>query len=209
MWLRLTALGTGGVSSWALKLARASGLKVILTSSSDGKLDKMKKLFGEPEIMTVNYSKTPEWHEEVLRLTDGVGVDLVIENGGASSLVKSTRCTRRGGIVSQVGYLGKQQADDLQELVPTIIDRRVILRYVSSPHCFWCASQESPVDTDGRSRGINAGPPEDMEDLCAALEATKMQFDDIIDKVYPFDQAEEAVQSLWEGKVVGKVVLRL
>lgn len=48
-----------------------------------------------------------------------------------------------------------------------------------------------------------------MEDLCAALEATQMQLDDIIDKVYSFDEAEEAVQSLWEGKVVGKIVLRL
>jgi NADPH:quinone reductase-like Zn-dependent oxidoreductase len=120
--------GTGGVSSWALKLARASGLKVILTSSSDKKLEQMKKLFGAPDIQTVNYKTTPDWHEEVLRLTDGIGVDLVVENGGASSLVKSLKCTRRGGIVSQVGYLGKQQPDDLSELVPTIIDRRVILR---------------------------------------------------------------------------------
>lgn len=48
-----------------------------------------------------------------------------------------------------------------------------------------------------------------MEDLCAALEATQMNLDDIIDKVYPFDQAEEALQSLWEGKVIGKLVLRL
>ena len=48
-----------------------------------------------------------------------------------------------------------------------------------------------------------------MVDLCAALEATQMQLDDIIDTVYPFDKAEEAVQSLWEGKVVGKIVLRL
>ena len=46
-----------------------------------------------------------------------------------------------------------------------------------------------------------------MEDLCAALESTQMQLDDIIDTVYPFDKAEEALQSLWEGKVVGKVVI--
>ena len=116
------------MSSWALKLARASGLKVILTSSSNKKLEQMKKLFDAPEIQMINYKTTPEWHEEVLKLTDGIGVDLVIDNGGASSLVKSLKCTRRGGIVSQVGYLGKQQPDDLQELVPTIIDRRVILR---------------------------------------------------------------------------------
>lgn len=90
----------------------------------------MKKLFGAPEILTINYSRTPEWHEEVLKLTDGIGVDLVVENGGSSSLVKSLKCTRRGGIVSQVGYLGKQKPEDLQELVSTIIDRRVILRFV-------------------------------------------------------------------------------
>lgn len=169
----------------ALKLARAAGLRVVLTSSSDAKLDKMKTLFGAPEISTINYATTPAWHDAVLALTNGVGVDLVIENGGASSLVQSIKCTRRGGIVSQVGYLGKQRPEDLQELVPTIIDRRVILR------------------------GINAGPVSDMEDLSAALEATQMQLDDIIDKVYPFEEAEAALQSLWEGKVVGKLALRL
>lgn len=121
--------GTGGVSSWALKLARAAGLKVILTSSSDDKLERMKKLFGAPELLTINYSKIPQWQEEVLRLTGGIGVDLVVENGGSSSLVKSLQCTRRNGIVSQVGYLGKQKPEDLQDLVSTIIDRRVILRW--------------------------------------------------------------------------------
>ena len=54
--------------------------------------------------------------------------DLVGENGGAETLVRSLRCTRRGGLVSQVGYLGKQRGEDLQELVPTIIDRRIHLR---------------------------------------------------------------------------------
>lgn len=48
-----------------------------------------------------------------------------------------------------------------------------------------------------------------MDDISAALEATQMPLDDIIDKIYPFSEAEEAVQSLWEGKVVGKIVLRL
>ena len=88
----------------------------------------MTRLFGHPEIQTVNYAKTPDWDEEVLRLTDGIGVDLVVENGGTSSLVKSMKCTRRGGIVSQVGYLGKQDPADLKDLVSTIIDRRIILR---------------------------------------------------------------------------------
>ena len=133
LWLRLSAnviheKGTGGVSTFALKLARAAGLRVILTSSSDDKLNKMQEQFPEPPILTVNYSKSPEWHEEVLRLTNGVGVDLVVGNGGTSSLVKSIKCTRRGGIVSQVGYLAKQDSNQLKELIPIIIDRRVILR---------------------------------------------------------------------------------
>lgn len=88
----------------------------------------MKEKFSNPPISTVNYARNRNWHEEVLQLTNGVGVDIVVENGGTGSLVKSSKCTRRGGIVSQVGYLGKQNPMDLAELIPTIIDRRVILR---------------------------------------------------------------------------------
>ena len=58
-------------------------------------------------------------------------------------------------------------------------------------------------------RGINAGTKYDMEDLCEALSSDQTQLDDIIDKVFPFDEAEEAVQFVWEGKQIGKVVLRL
>jgi NADPH:quinone reductase-like Zn-dependent oxidoreductase len=113
---------------FALKLARAAGLKIFLTSSSDKKLKDVSERFPGPPRQTINYSKVPEWHEEVLRLTEGVGVDLVIEVGGASSLLKSLKCTRRGGTISQVGYLSKQAFDDAPELLPTIIDRRVSLR---------------------------------------------------------------------------------
>jgi len=112
----------------ALKLARAAGLKVILSSSSDDKLQKMEEQFSNPPLLTVNYATNSAWHEDVLRLTDDVGVDLVIEVGGTQSLVKSMKCTRRGGIISQVGYLSKQDLNQLAELLPIIIDRRIILR---------------------------------------------------------------------------------
>jgi Zn-dependent alcohol dehydrogenase len=49
----------------------------------------------------------------------------------------------------------------------------------------------------------------DLDDLCAALSATRIQFDDIIDSVHPFEGAEEAIEKVWQGKVVGKVVLEL
>lgn len=113
---------------FALKLALAAGLKVILTSSSDTKLEDVRKQFPEPPIETINYAQNSAWHEEVLTLTDGVGVDLVIEVGGTSTLMKSMKCTRRGGTISQVGYLSKQAFDDAEELLPTIIDRRISLR---------------------------------------------------------------------------------
>jgi Zn-dependent alcohol dehydrogenase len=58
-------------------------------------------------------------------------------------------------------------------------------------------------------RGINAGSKMDLDALCAALSATKIQFDDIIDSVHPFERTEEAIEKVWQGKVVGKVVLEL
>ena len=58
-------------------------------------------------------------------------------------------------------------------------------------------------------RGINAGSKFDLEDLCAALSATHMHFDDIIDKVYPFSQADEAIEDIWQSRQVGKLVIRL
>lgn len=96
----------------------------MLSSSSDQKLQKMvDKLPGPVPIRTVNYATAPDWHEEVLRLIDGVGVDLVLENGGPQTLAKSMKCTRRGGMVSQVGYLSNREGwSDLPDLLPTSID---------------------------------------------------------------------------------------
>lgn len=114
---------------FALKLAKAAGLKVVLSSSSDQKLKTVCKQFPEPPILTVNYAKNPNWHEDVLKHTNGVGVDIVLEIGGPGTLLKSMKCTRRGGIVSQVGYLDRNKFNDALEILPTLIDRRIILRY--------------------------------------------------------------------------------
>ena len=73
---------------FAPKLSRAAGARVILTSSSDEKLAKTKEQYPSAAILTVNYKKTPNWGEEVMRLTNGTGVDFVVENGGAPSWCK-------------------------------------------------------------------------------------------------------------------------
>lgn len=58
-------------------------------------------------------------------------------------------------------------------------------------------------------RGINCGTKFDMEDLCEALSAHQTPLDDLIDRVFPFEEAEEALQFVWEGKQIGKVVLQV
>lgn len=118
---------------FALEHAKAVGLTVVLSSSSDRKLKAVCEQFPEPPVLTVNYAKNPNWHEEVLEHTNGVGVDIVLENGGPGTLLKSMKCTRRGGIVSQVGYLDRKKFDDAQEILPVLIDRRIILRYTFLP----------------------------------------------------------------------------
>lgn len=72
-------LGTGGVSIWALQLAKAAGLRVIVTSSSDEKLARARSLGADA---TINDRSTPEWQDEALRLSDGQVVDLVLDVGG-------------------------------------------------------------------------------------------------------------------------------
>ncbi len=94
--------GTGGVSVFALQFARAAGARVIATSSSDEKLEKMRQL-GADEL--INYRSTPEWGKEVLRRTGQQGVDHVIEVGGASTFRQSVVATRMGGHIAMIGIL--------------------------------------------------------------------------------------------------------
>lgn len=93
-------LGTGGVSIWALQLAKAAGCRVLITSSSDAKLAKTRAL-GADE--TINYTRTPEWSAEVRRLTGGEGVDLVLEVGGEKTLPQSLAAVRMQGTVVTIG----------------------------------------------------------------------------------------------------------
>jgi NADPH:quinone reductase-like Zn-dependent oxidoreductase len=94
--------GTGGVSVFALQFAIAAGFKVIHTSSSDAKLERVRQL-GARE--TVNYKLTPDWEKEARRLTGGEGVDHVIEVGGSGTVERSLRAVRAGGIVTVIGAL--------------------------------------------------------------------------------------------------------
>jgi len=95
-------LGTGGVSIFALQLSVAAGARVIITSSSDAKLERAREL-GAWE--TVNYKTTPDWEKEVWRLTEKRGVNHVIEVGGSGTLEKSIACIAGSGQIALIGVL--------------------------------------------------------------------------------------------------------
>lgn len=100
--------GTGGVSMFAAIICIAAGIRPILTSSSDQKLDEVKQLGSkENPIIGINYRTTPEWDEEARKLTDGLGVDIVVNNVGTTSMKQCFNAlVARGGTISLVGFLG-------------------------------------------------------------------------------------------------------
>lgn len=100
-------LGTGGVSMFALQVAKLFGAKVILTSSSDEKLARAKTL-GVDE--TVNYKTHPDWEKVVWEMTGKRGVDQVVEVGGPGTLEKSLQAAKHGGKIAQIGVLADPSA---------------------------------------------------------------------------------------------------
>lgn len=108
-------LGTGGVSIFALQFAKASGATVILASSSDEKLERARQLGADH---LVNYRATPAWDAEVRKLTDGRGVDLVVETVGQATIARSLNAAAMGGTVFTVGFLtGTAASIDLLTII--------------------------------------------------------------------------------------------
>ena len=108
-------LGTGGVSIFAPQFAKASGATVILASSSDEKLERARQLGADH---LVNYRATPAWDAEVRKLTDGRGVDLVVETVGQATIARSLNAAAMGGTVFTVGFLtGTAASIDLLTII--------------------------------------------------------------------------------------------
>jgi NADPH:quinone reductase-like Zn-dependent oxidoreductase len=107
-------LGTGGVSIFALQFAKMVGATAIITSSSDEKLERAKKLGADH---LINYKQQPDWEKTVLELTGGRGVDHVIELGGNGTLGKSIRAVRIGGHIALIGVLSGGEGIDTRPLL--------------------------------------------------------------------------------------------
>lgn len=107
-------LGTGGVSIFALQIAKSLGARVVVTSSSDEKLARARALGAD---VCINYRASPEWDRDVLAAAPG-GADVTVENGGIGTLDRSLRATRAGGVVAMLGAVtGLQGAVNIGAVV--------------------------------------------------------------------------------------------
>ncbi len=104
---RVLLQGTGGVSMFALQFAKSVGAKVLITSSSNEKLEKAKSLGADS---TVNYKEFPDWHTKVLEFTEGKGVDIALEVVG-TELNKTIQCVKIGGHIAIIGLVGGVSVD--------------------------------------------------------------------------------------------------
>lgn len=105
---RVLVQGTGGVSLFALQFAKLLGAHVIVTSSSDDKLQRAVSLGADEGL---NYVSTPEWGKEVRRMAGADGVDLIVEVGGQKTLPQSLRAIRAGGTINLIGVLSGLNMD--------------------------------------------------------------------------------------------------
>jgi NADPH:quinone reductase-like Zn-dependent oxidoreductase len=159
--------GTGGVSIFALQIAHAAGASVIATSSSDTKLQTAIQLGADH---TINYSKNPQWSEQVKQITGGRGADHVIDVGGASTIAESFKAIRFGGVINQIGALpAKGEVEKVDASVRTI-------------------------QTQGILRGILVGGRDVFNDLVRGLD--KGKWHPVVDRVFQFEEAKEAFEYL-------------
>ena len=170
-------LGTGGVSIFGLQFAKLHGARVIITSSSDEKLARAKAL-GADE--TINYKTTPEWDKEVLRLTGGRGVDMVLEVGGGETFTRSMNSVRASGQMAVIGVLSG--------VAGTIPVGLIGIQTLSV-------------------RGIFVGSVAMFEDMNRAITANQLR--PVIDRVFPFEQSVDALRYLQSAQHFGKIVISL
>jgi NADPH:quinone reductase-like Zn-dependent oxidoreductase len=168
--------GTGGVSMLALGFARAAGAEVIATSSSDTKLERARSLGATHGI---NYKTTEAWGRAARDLTGGIGVDHVIDVGGAATLPQAIAAVKPHGTISVIGMLTGKAAQI--DVIPVLM-------------------------TGIRLQGVIVGSRDAFGRMTRALETTSMV--PAIDRVFGFDELVPALQHLAAGNHFGKICVR-
>ena len=167
--------GTGGVSIFALQFAKMAGATVIATSSSDEKLERLKAMGADH---VINYRKDPLWGETALGLTDGRGVDHIIEVGGPATLEQSMIAIRVGGHISIIGILSG--VSGAMNFVPMLIKQV-------------------------RLQGVLVGSRSQQQDMVRAINANGMR--PVIDRHFPLTDMVEAFKYQETNQHFGKIIL--
>lgn len=167
--------GTGGVSTFAAQIARGLGARTILTTSSDKKAERARKDLGVAA--TVNYREA-NWPEQVKKITQGQGVDVVVDVVGGDTLSQSLEICAYGARVAAIGILGGHET--------TLRIRDLLMHQV-------------------QIRGIMMESTEELHAFVRAVDALKIK--PVIDKIFPFEKAKDAYRYLEAQQHIGKVVI--
>lgn len=170
--------GTGGVSMFALQLAKSAGARIIATTSSAAKAEKLLQM-GASDV--INYTTYPNWHEEVLRLTGGEGVDITLDIAGKNTIVQSLQSVKVDGAVCTAGGV-------TGSVIELDIYRDMNLNFK-------------------RLLGFAVGSAASFKALLNAIEINRIQ--PVIDSIFPLEQVQQAYRHLESGAHFGKIVIAL
>ncbi|HIE3619826.1 TPA: zinc-dependent alcohol dehydrogenase family protein [Yersinia enterocolitica] len=168
--------GTGGVSIFALQLAKALGANVIATTSNAEKAERLRELGAD---QVVNYREEPRWGSLVRALSNGEGVDRVIEVGGPGTIAESFRAIRPGGEIALIGFVSSGGAG---------------VDYINM------------FMSGATLRHISVGSREALKELVRAIEMAGIK--PVIDRIFDFEEAKQAFVHLDSRAHFGKVVIR-
>lgn len=173
--------GTGGVALSAIQFARASGASVIATSSSDEKLELLKKV-GATHV--INYKTDTNWGQTAKDMTTGkLGVDHVVEVGGPSTMKNSMVAVKPEGVITVIGFLGGMKTEDTPSTLDTLFHLCTV-------------------------RGILVGSRQQFDDMVRAIETADIH--PVVDKnIFSFEKAVDAYKYQWDQKHLGKVVIEV
>ncbi|KAF2152407.1 NAD(P)-binding protein [Myriangium duriaei CBS 260.36] len=172
--------GTGGVSVFAVQFAKAAGARVIATTSSKEKGERLKQLGADH---VINYREDTNWGETAKKLTGGLGVDHIIEVGGPNTLNNSLAAVKLEGVITIIGFLGGFKA----ESQPTMLDALTRICHV---------------------RGVLVGSRQQFEEMIRSVEANDIH--PVVDKeVFSFENIKDAYQYASDQKHFGKVCIKI
>jgi len=182
----VVTLGTGSVSVFGLQWAKMVGARVIVTSSSDDKLAKLKNLGADEGI---KYRTTPDWAEAGLELTGGEGANVVLNTVGMAEVYNCLMAAASGGRVMHIGANPVVHGEDADSPPPALTRLpNLILK-------------------DLTMKGIIVGSRRMFADMLTAM--VRHDVKPVIDKVFGFDEIYDAVDYMKGGTKFGKVVIKI